>query len=350
MLDLTHITSLLVQSPNWVGDVVMATPALRALRNGFPDAKITLLTRKTGSKILAGAPWFDDVVLFDRKAADRGPLALFKMARKIRHLGVDLAVILPNSFSSGLLAFLAGCRRRAGYGPGRSWLLTDYLSPVMEGRRRRPAYMVDYYGDLLECLGIPRGENRLELFVREEEEAECEAFLFRHGLSDDEGAPLVALNPGASFGPSKLWLTDRFAAVGDELVKRNGCRVLLLCGPGEESLADEIASKMTQPVVNTGADMVGLGALKPLMRRLSLLITTDTGARHFAVAFGKPVVVLMGSTDPRYTQGNLEKTVVLREEVDCAPCHLKICPIDHRCMERISVDRVLEAARTALGR
>jgi heptosyltransferase-2 len=337
---------ILVLAPSWVGDVVMATPAFRALREGLAGARITLLTRPAGARILSGAPWFDEVVIFDRHGAGGGILGFLAQARRLRAHRYALAVILPNSLSSALLARLSGCRRRAGYAPGRGLLLNHAVFPEMEGRRRRPSYMGDYYLELLGSLGIPSAGRHLELFVTREEEDRCREFLSRHGVQDTD--EVVALNPGASFGPSKLWRSDRFARVGDRLARERGARVVVLCGPGEEGLAAEICALMTEPSIDTSRDRVDLGMLKPLLRRTSLLVTTDTGTRHFGVAFGRKVVVLMGATDPRHTEGNLETTTVVRESVSCSPCHLKVCPIDHRCMERIASDRVFDACRELL--
>jgi heptosyltransferase-2 len=169
------------------------------------------------------------------------------------------------------------------------------------------------------------------------------------------GSPLLGLGVGSSFGPSKLWTSAAFAEVGNAFLGK-GWEVALLHGPGEEGIAREVAGGLARPPVVPPDRPLGIAALKSVCRRLTLCVTTDTGPRHVAVAFGVPVVVVMGPTDPRYTECNLSRTVVLREEVDCAPyrwpCHEKACPLEgarhHRCMARIPAARAIAAAEGLL--
>ncbi len=340
---------ILVRSPNWVGDVVMATPAFRAIREAYPRARIVVVARPSGCAILDGAPWFDERIVFDDRGRDSGPIGFLGLAWMCRREGYDLGIVLPNSFGSALQMFLAGPRRRLGYDVEvRGLLLTDKIRPAMNGPKRRPHPMPLYYLELLERIGIRRHGEHLELHVTEREAQACDAFLAENGVG--AGDLLVAINPGASYGPSKLWREDRFAEVGDALAQRHGARILVLCGPGEEGIARSIESRMAARPIGTSARPLPLGLLKAVMRRVALLVTTDTGPRHFAVAFGKPIVCVMGPTDPLYTACNLERTIVVREEVECSPCMLKTCPIDHRCMERIGSDRVVAAAESLLER
>jgi heptosyltransferase-2 len=340
---------ILVRAPNWVGDVVMATPALRAIREAFPNARITVVARPSGCAILAGAPWFDALLSYDDRGRDRGWIGFLGLGWLCRREGYDLGILLTNSFGSALQLLVAGPRRRLGYDlEGRGLFLTDKLRPPMRGHKRVPAPMPRYYLDLLQAFGVPRRGEHLELFVTEADAEEGERFLAERGVEPDD--VLVALNPGASYGPSKLWREDRFAEVGEALAERHGAKVLVLCGPGEEGIARGIESRLGGRAIPTSVRPLGLGALKAVMRRVDLLVTTDTGPRHFAVAFGKPVVCVMGPTDPLYTACNLERTIVVREPVECSPCMLKVCPIDHRCMERIDSARVVVAAEELLSR
>jgi heptosyltransferase-2 len=172
---------------------------------------------------------------------------------------------------------------------------------------------------------------------------ECEerAREYRKAFGIEAGEPLIGLNPGASFGASKLWPARHFAAFGDAVSERYGLRTILFVGPGEEGIAAEIERLMERKPINTAARPLPLDVLKPFIRDLKLLVTTDTGPRQYAVAFGVPAVVVMGPTDPRYSAINLEKTEVVRHDVPCGPCHLKVCPIDHRCMVGITPQEVL---------
>ncbi len=337
---------ILGRCPNWVGDLVMAGPALRALRATFPEAEITLLLKPSLAGIVEGAPWHDRVIPLHTYGRERGPRGTWHAAAALRRERFDLGVLLPNSFSSAWLMRLGGVDRILGYARNaRSLFLTDRVPPPRERGRIVPVPMTRYYLDLVAPLGCPAGRNDLELFVTPEESSEVDALFRRLDLS--AARPLVAITPGASFGASKMWPPDRFAQAADTLLSRHGGAACLFPGPGEEETAERVAKAMRQPV--RIAPVVGLGVLKAAIARCELLITNDSGARHLAVAFGVPHVVVMGPTDPRYTSMNLERAVVVRREVPCGPCHLKVCPIDHRCMTRINVADVVAAAEAAMA-
>ncbi|NQU08322.1 MAG: lipopolysaccharide heptosyltransferase II [Candidatus Abyssubacteria bacterium] len=334
--------------PNWVGDVVMATPALRCLRRNFPNAHIDLSLIPYVRKIVEGAPWFDGIVEYSPDREHKGLAGHLRHLRLLRRNRYDLAVVLPNSFSSALLAFLSGAKRRIGYDrQGRGFLLTDRVPTPTENGKLVPQPMVDYYLKLCEELGAAPDSRKTQLFVDEESERRADELFRRHGIG--QGKPVVAINPGAAYGSSKLWDTRRFAQVADSLLRREGCDVAVLGGPGEKETAREIIAATRSNLANLAEENVPLDILKSVIKRCDLLITVDSGPRHFAVAFDKPVVVLMGPTDPRYTNYNLEKTIVLRiDDLDCAPCHIKECPTDHECMTRITPDMVFRAATELL--
>jgi len=356
-LDPDRHRRVLVQAPNWLGDFVMATPIFRRLREVLPDAHLALLARSYLRPVIDGAPWFDAFLASDeapegskagKKTGDRGTRGVLRNATRLRRERFDLAILLTNSFRTALTVRLAGIPERVGTElQGRGWLLTHGYRPPMATRAKRVAQpMPDSWFDLLESFGLPRGDDRMELFVPEETRERGRRLLESFGVGD--GDRLVALNPGASFGSSKLWSPDSFAVVGDALAA-DGAKVAVLFGPGEEALAARIRDRMRAPAID-GGRRVTLDLLKPFFERCDLVVTTDAGPRHVAVAMGCPVVCVIGPTDPRYSATNLARTTVLREEVDCAPCHLKTCPIDHRCMTRLLPERVIAAARERLER
>ncbi|MFT7462822.1 MAG: heptosyltransferase-2 [Pseudohongiellaceae bacterium] len=331
---------LLVRLPNWIGDVVMATPALAALRRHWPATHITVGGPAHCLPLLSGSSLFDSFLELPRRNV-AGWAGLLASSRLVASGHFNQGVLLTNSFSSALVLALARVPARAGYrGGGRGALLTASLShPREPGLHRLPTPMVEYYFRLLEHLGVPRGDHHYQLETTAEDELQADEWLQRQGLS--EAHPLVGFHPGSSFGPSKLWYADRFAAVADGLAAKAGARVVVFCGPGERDLAREIAAVAKSSVVTAADDMMSLATLKAVIRRLDLLISTDTGPRHFGPAFDVPTVVLMGSTDPRFTNTNLSCSDVLREPVFCSPCQKKVCPIDHRCMTQLTVERVL---------
>jgi heptosyltransferase-2 len=351
MFNANQVERVVIRMPNWVGDVVMATPAIRAVRDTWPRAKITALCLPSGQQILSSNPHLDHFEVYDRKGRDSGFFGMGRMARRLRARNCDLAIALPNSFSSALLFWRAGIPHRLGTDYGkRGFLLTERYRPEMDGQKREPRPMVEHYADLLQTIGIERPTPDLELFESDRGKYRATVALSLLGAAD--GDKLVAINPGASFGPTKLWETDRFAAVADRLKEEHGLTAVLIGGPGEEGMLHEIARKMKTTPISTADDLLDLDALKTAIRLCSLMVTTDAGPRHYAVAMGIPVVVLMGPTDPRYTQSSLEKTTVLRvEDLECSPCHLKNCPLAHRhCMTLIDPDQVMAACADLLER
>jgi heptosyltransferase-2 len=207
--------------------------------------------------------------------------------------------------------------------------------------------MVEYYMAICKWLGLETSASRRpSLFIPDSVQRKAQRLIDRYGIG--EGDRVIGINPGARFGSSKCWDSEHFAALADQLDNEWDCRILLFVGPGEESIADAIIEKSRAPIINTAPDRVDLGLLKPLVKRCQLLITNDTGPRHYAVAFGVPVVVIMGPTDPRYTAANLEKTTVLQKDLACIPCHEKVCRYDHECMTSIRPETVLEACRSFL--
>lgn len=333
---------ILVRLPNWVGDAVMATAFLRAVRAGRPEAAICVALRPKLSEVLEGSAFVDDTIPLPRQT-------LYESIRLgLRWRGAfDVAFVLPNSFKSAVFPWVAGSRQRIGYGgQGRGLLLNVSLEqPRGEGRRRLPEPMPHYWRRLLEPLGIPWQGDRPELSVSEE--LRQRARVRAQALGIEEGERLVGLSPGAAFGPSKLWPAERFGEVADRLHEALGLRSVLLVAPGEVELGKTVLGSARSPVISTIEEPLSLDLLKAFVGQCEVLVTTDSGTRHFGVALGVPTVTLIGPTDSRYTNYCLEgQEVVCREEVDCLGCHLRECPIDHRCMELITAE---EVAGRALG-
>jgi heptosyltransferase-2 len=339
---------ILVRGPNWTGDVIMATPGFRALRSGFPQARITLHLRESQLPLLDGAPWFD--ARLPLRSAGRHGLAPLREGLALRALGrFDLGICLPDSFSSALVMRAAGVRHVVGYARGaRRFLLHQSVSiPAAAVGRGRGGPLwpreLQVLG-LVEAVGCPPRGTGLELFVTDAEQEQAERALAAAGVGADE--PLAVLAPGASFGPSKQWPPGHFARAADALAAH--ARVVLVGAPHERALAAEVARVMRAPAADlSGA--IGLGALKAVVRRAKVALCNDAGLRHVAVAFGVPCVVLMGPTSLEKTALNLERVTVLTEDVACRPCYLRECPIDHRCLTRIAPERAAAAALAALG-
>lgn len=337
---------ILVYMPTWVGDVVMTTPALRALRKRFADSHITLICRGNAAPVLAGSPLIDEIIPLTR-SKKRGLFApitdTLANARAIRGGTFDAAVLLSNSFRAAATVRWAGVRRRVGYDRDRrGWLLTDRVAVPRDGDQPKMISAVRYYNDLAIMLGCDDPGDRLELAVDERDDRVVGDLLAGWGVADHH--PLVVINPGASFGPSKLWPPERFAAVADRLVVERDAAVVITCGPGEQDLARRVRASMEQPSRVCDDPMLTLGQLKAIIRRCDLLLNNDTGPRHFAKAFDRSVVTVFGSTHPGWTDTDYANERKIRIDVDCGPCHIKVCPLGHhKCMTGVTVDMVYGA-------
>jgi len=340
---------IIVRLPNWVGDVVMATPALISLREGFPGSEITVMGKENARLLLEGLGVWDAYFPFNRHGKEAGTLKFLKVASEIRRRRFDVGIIFPNSPSSAILFALGGVKKRIGYNRhGRGTLLTHAVAVKREKGHFVPIPMIRYYLRLVEVAGAGAVTTWPRLEVMEEDAAWAEKRWEDLGFSD--GRPVVAVTPGASYGPSKQWFPDYFAEVSDRLQEKLKAHVLFLPGPGEEQLMETILEHCRHRPAVLPPSETPLNRLKALIRKSSLLLTNDTGPRHIAVAFHRPVVVLMGPTDPRYTAMALDETRILRQDLACSPCMLKVCPRDHACMRLITPDEVFEACREMLGR
>ncbi len=335
-----------IRAPNWVGDVVMATPAFRAVREGLPQARITLVIRRGVEPIVRGAPWFDETIVYDPDGR-WAPREFFRCVGALRAGEHDLGLLLPNSFSSALMFRLARVRRRVGYRRDcRSLLLTDAIERPSEDGRFKPTYMVDYYLVLCERAGIPPAGRAMELPFTDADAERAEGILTRAGIVP--GGPLFLLHPGAGYGPSKRWPNERFARLAELLHEEYGAQMALVAGPVEASNAAAIRAASRVQIADLTNCGIDLHLLKCVVARSSLLVTTDSGPRHYGVALGVPTVCVMGPTHPDYSTSALPNDVVVRLDVECGPCQLKECPRDHRCMDEISAEAVLDACRGAM--
>ncbi len=339
---LTDIARLLVVLPSWVGDVVMATPMLRALRRSLPGAHLAGLMRRGVEPVLDPCNFLDErIVLPSRK--------VFPGARRLRGGRFDAALILPNSFRSAAMVRLARIPQRIGYArDGRGRLLTHTRQPLRDGDRYTPISTIDYYLDLAQRVGVDAADRTMHLDVHPDDPAQADELIRRAAPDDSGGGPLVMLNPGGSYGAAKLWPAARFAAVADALIDAHGARVLVNGAPAERAILDAVHDAARHPLVDLPARGMNLRLLKAVVQRCDLMITNDTGPRHFAAALGTPVVTIFGPTDPRWAEVDFPAERQLRVDVFCGPCQLKTCPLDHRCMTRVTVDRVTDAARELL--
>jgi len=319
----------------------MATPFFECLRNNFPDTNIHACVRKYARGVIEDSPWFDSII----DCNDKNLRGFIDTVLGIRALKPDMGILLPNSIRSLLTVKLASTRLIYGYKRNlRNFFMSGGPEPIRTADGIKPVPMVDYYLEMGRSLHLQIPKNpKLKLFISDRLQTEGQRILSRYGISEKD--KVIGLNPGASFGSSKCWPPENFARLAELIEDEMGCKMMLFVGPGEETIAKAIVEKSRARLVDTGPDKIDLSLLKPLIKRCDLLVTNDTGPRHYAVAFDVPVVVLMGPTHPAYTAANLDRTIVIREELDCSPCHQKVCPTDHRCMKDILPETVFEGVK-----
>ncbi len=352
LASLKAISSLVVRCPNWVGDIVMATPVFECLRHNFPASTITACIRPYARGILEDSPWFDHIVDCDDKSLS----GMRKIRGELKHIRPQAGLLLTNTSHSFITFKLAGIHAIYGYRRNiRKYFLSGGPEPEKEAIPENPARtrfkaqaMQDYYLALCRYLELELPKSpRARLYISDRLAKQGESRLHSYGIAQED--LLIGLNPGASFGSSKCWPAEYFARLAELLQQQHRCKLLLLVGPGEEQIAAEIIRRSNANIVDTAAEKIDLSQLKPLVKRCDLLITNDTGPRHYAVAFDTPNIVLMGPTNPLYTATSLERTTVLQRNLPCVPCHKKTCPLGHHaCMKEITPDTVAKEANRVL--
>lgn len=333
----TPLQRILVRGTNWIGDAVMTTPALSALRAQYPHAEIVMLANPLVTELFQFHPSVDRVMVYDKKGWHQGLGGLWRMAKELRGECFDAAFLLQNAIEAAVLALFAGIPRRVGYTTDGRRLLLNYPVHVTAADKR--LHHTDYYLKLLAQSGIEGGDGKLCLACTEAEQQWAQSTL--------QNDNVIAINPGAAYGSAKRWLPERFAEVGDTLAKRYDARILLTGGPGETEMGRDIAAAMhCQPL-----NMIGKTSVREMMSLLAhsrLLVANDSGPMHVAAAFSTPIVAVFGPTDHTTTCPASENVKIVRKQVDCAPCLLRQCPINHRCMTEIKVADVVTAASQLL--
>ncbi|MDE3045344.1 MAG: lipopolysaccharide heptosyltransferase II [Verrucomicrobiota bacterium] len=331
----------IVRMPNWIGDLVMATPVLIDLRNAFPNASITAMCRRPICDLLEKEEAIDELFCFEKMSGfirreDRDIIG------KLRTGQYDVGILLTNSFSSAWWFWQGNVKRRIGFkGHFRSLLLTDRLDKPAKGMEHE----VSTYKRLLRSLEIDRSNTAPRLVVTKEEVKIARELLHQQGYHEKK--KLVGINPGASYGSAKCWLPERFQTLAQKLVEE-GAQVVFFGDSSLESLVKQICHGLPKQVINL-AGMTNVRELLALIQECDVLVTNDSGPMHMAAALKTPLVALFGSTDDEATGPYGDEEAVINKRVSCSPCFKRTCPIDFRCMKEISVEEVLQKVRGKLG-
>jgi heptosyltransferase-2 len=329
------LNKILLRGPNWVGDAVLAIPAMKAIRNAYPQAEVTLLVRPWVAGVFSSAPFIDRVWSEPRPG---GLMDWIRLSGSIRAKGFDLALLFPNSFESAAMAFFGRVPQRVGYATdGRSWLLTQSIKP---GGSKR--HQIHYYLELASAVSASVEHPSIEIEASLEERSQARKLLASAGIAADR--KFLVLNPGAAYGSAKRWGEDRFAEAGDTLASEFDMDVAIVGSETERSIAERVQALMRCRVTVLNGK-TSLETLIGVISESSLVVTNDSGPMHISAALGVPTVAVFGATDDIVTGPWGRRTRIVKEPVDCSPCMLRECPIDHRCMTRVSADAVARAAR-----
>ncbi|MDW8353867.1 MAG: lipopolysaccharide heptosyltransferase II [Bryobacterales bacterium] len=339
-----------MRTPNWLGDAVMSLPALRILRAQLPRAHLTVHARRWVAGLYARETCVDDVLIYAARPAAADWAGRWRAARELAARGFDAALLLPNSFDAALVAWLARIPRRIGYARDlRGPLLTDPIPPPRRGEI--PPHQRHYYLELVRRAGwtSARASDGPILLdgVQRARAAGRERWSSLKVATD-----VVGVSPGAAFGGAKRWPAERFGEAAAQLARELGGAVAVFGSAQERALAEVVertAAARGAPVLNL-AGQTSLEEFIELTAACRLFLTNDSGAMHVAAALDVPTVAIFGSTDPEVTGPAGPRACLVRTPVECSPCLLRECPIDHRCMLGVSVQEVVHAARRLLSR
>jgi heptosyltransferase-2 len=315
----SYYNKIVIRSTNWLGDAVMSLPAIRTVRDCFPRAYLAVLARPWVADLYSREPAIDRVIVY--------PGRRWSIIRQLRAERFDCAILLQNAFEAALVARLAGIPRRIGYDrDGRGWLLTDAIKVPLPGEI--PRHERFYYLELLRRAGLI------------ERLPDCESIRL-HGWESGSGET-IGISPGAAYGNAKRWLPERFAEAALHL----GGPVAVFGSAAERPLCEQVAEAVRRGGA-TVHNYAGETTLSEFIERAAacrIFLTNDSGAMHISSALGVPTVTIFGATDHTTTGPSGPLARVVRQSVECSPCLLRECPIDHRCMTRVTVEQVVEAA------
>jgi heptosyltransferase-2 len=324
---------IVVRAPNWIGDSVLALPALNNLKKNFPDSQIWISARDWVKDLFTIGNLFEGILPLQKQG---GMKALRESSREFKNLHFDLGILFTNSFASALLFYLARIPERWGYKKdGRGFLLTKGI-PVQ--RKEDRPHQVHYYLDLLYRSGLKKHSEDLEFPLDQKEKVRTGEWLKSMGIDPEN--MVIIINPGAYYGSAKRWPPGKYAELAALLQKQISAQVLIIGSPDDLSLAEDISSRMEKkPFVLAG--QISLSRLASVISFSNLFVTNDSGPMHLANALKVPVVALFGPTDPNHTGPYQQPSSFIHKGAPCWPCFYRDCPFDHRCMRDISPQEVL---------
>lgn len=336
-----------MRATNWVGDAILALPALQAVRKRFAEAHIAILALPYIAQIYAGQGIADELISYERNGEHAGFSGRERLAFQLRAKKFDTALLLQNAFDAAWLAWRGGIPERIGYSrDGRGLLLTKAVAVPMAGEI--PPHEKYYYLELLRRAGwlenLPEVPE-IVLQVTAAQARQAEEKLLGWGARAD--AVRIAVGAGASYGSAKCWPPERFAAALNQIRRERDADLILFGTPAERAVSSAIQAGLSRSAL----DLTGkteIADLPALLSRCNVFLGNDSGAMHVAAAVGLPVVAVFGPTDPHGTAPVTPRCTVIQQKPYCSPCFLRRCPTDHRCMRAIAPGLVGESVLRAL--
>ncbi|OGX44074.1 MAG: lipopolysaccharide heptosyltransferase II [Omnitrophica WOR_2 bacterium RIFCSPLOWO2_12_FULL_51_8] len=336
---------ILIVRTDRIGDVLLSTPVINALREAYPSAYIAMMVSPQGKDIVDGNPYLDEAIIYDKEGKHRGWARSWKFAQNLKKKRFELALVLHPTNRVHLVTFLAAIPRRVGYDRKMGFLLTERLEHKKQLGQK---HELEYSLDLVRHLGIEPQDKAIFMPLRKEAEIWAAEFLRQQGVKDSD--KLLLIHPGASC-PSKIWPPERFAQAADRLAQDYGLRVVIVAGPKDIALAKQAQEKMHQPAINL-AGKTSLGQLAGLLKRCRIFICNDSGPMHIAAALEVPVIAIFGRAQdglsPRRWGPLGKQSFVLHKDVGCIECLAHNCVKQFTCLQAITVNDIVKAAASIL--
>jgi len=338
------IRRMLIRSTNWIGDAIMTTPAIRAIRKNFPHTHITLLAKPWVVPVFQYSPHVDHIMIYDSNAYHAGLKGKISLIQDIRDQNFDASILLQNAIEAAIITSLAGIKRRVGFNTDARGLLLTHGVPISKAIKR--IHQTSYYVQMLESVGIQNSGLDLELFLGLADRLSAYRRLQKINPSPD--IRWIGMNPSATYGSAKQWFPKRFAQLADRIARNHHAGILIFGGPKDQKLGERVCEMMQTPAVNL-AGQTSLGMAMALIQKCHAFITNDSGLMHIACALQTPLVAIFGSTNPITTGPIGKNSQIVQVKTPCSPCLLTECPKKyHICMDAVSVDMVYQKVEAML--
>lgn len=330
-----------------IGDVVLSTPVIKALRDAYPDGHIAMMVRSFAREIVEGNPYLSEVIIYDKDRSHKGVIGNYKFIKELKKKKFDTAVVLHPTKRTHMVLMLAGIPERIGYDKKSGFLLTRRIPHTKQFGMK---HEIEYSLDLLKYIGIKPSSKELYMPINSVSERKIETMLKENGVKGSD--TIVVVNPGASC-VSKRWNIGKFAEVSNRIAEKYGARIVIISGPADKNIGDKLASLITAGCINLSGK-TGIGDIASLLRRTKLFISNDSGPVHIGCAVGVPVIAIFGRSDrglsPRRWGPSGKHDRVLHKSAGCGICYAHNCRLAFKCLDSITPGEVLEAAEDILGR